>query len=183
MSLLPFLLDEVDRPLRLFDQDFGLGLRLNDLYQPVPNLVKLGYYRPWRHVAGQQSGMSSVQADKDGFHVMLDVQQFSPNEISVKTVENCVVVEGKHDEKPDEHGYVSRHFIRRYVLPEGIRPETITSSLSSDGVLSISAPKALPMPAANERMVPITQTGAPALKQQTEPVGSPAAEGEGRKEQ
>ncbi|KAG8222843.1 hypothetical protein J437_LFUL007551 [Ladona fulva] len=155
----------MDRPLRLFDQDFGLGMRLNDLYQPIPNLLKLGYYRPWRHVTGQRSGVSSVQTNKDNFQVMLDVQQFSPEEISVKTVDNCVVVEGRHEEKQDEHGFVSRHFIRRYVLPEGIRPETITSSLSSDGVLTITAPKALPMPAVNERMVPITQTGVPAVKQ------------------
>lgn len=49
--------------------------------------------------------------------VILDVQQFTPNEISVKTTEKFIIVEGKHEEKADEHGFVSRHFVRRYQLP------------------------------------------------------------------
>jgi len=54
---------------------------------------------------------------------------------------NAVVVEGKHEERADDHGYISRHFVRRYVLPEQYDFEQINSSLSSDGVLTISAPK------------------------------------------
>jgi len=73
--------------------------------------------------------------------VILDVQQFSPDEITVKTVDNHVVVEAKHEEKQDEHGYVSRHFVRRYVLPPSHDLVNITSTLSSDGVLTITAPK------------------------------------------
>lgn len=33
---------------------------------------------------------------KDGFQGSLDVQHFAPNEISVKTVDNSIIVEGKH---------------------------------------------------------------------------------------
>jgi len=73
--------------------------------------------------------------------VILDVQQFSPNEITVKTVDNCVIVEAKHEEKKDEHGFISRQFVRRYVVPSSHDLLSITSSLSSDGVLTISAPK------------------------------------------
>ena len=69
------------------------------------------------------------------------MQQFSPEEISVKAVENSVMIEGKHEEKQDEHGFVSRHFIRRYLLPPNVRSEDIQSSLSSDGVLIVTAPK------------------------------------------
>jgi len=73
--------------------------------------------------------------------VILDVQQFSPNEITVKTVDNYIIVEAKHEEKKDEHGFISRSFVRRYVLPSTHDLNNITSSLSSDGVLTISAPK------------------------------------------
>lgn len=73
--------------------------------------------------------------------VILDVQQFSPDEITVKTVDNHVTVEAKHEEKQDEHGYVSRHFVRRYVLPSSHDLVNVTSTLSSDGVLTITAPK------------------------------------------
>lgn len=73
--------------------------------------------------------------------MILDVQQFSPNEVTVKTVDRTVVVEGKHSEKADEHGFISRHFVRKYLLPEDIDLEQVASTLSSDGVLTISAPK------------------------------------------
>lgn len=89
----------------------------------------------------------------------LDVQQFTPEEVSVKMVGNQIVIEGKHEEKQDEHGYISRHFIRKYMLPEGHNPEEVSSSLSSDGVLTISAPRLKLEGTGAERVVPITATG------------------------
>lgn len=73
--------------------------------------------------------------------MILDVQQFSPEEITVKTVGKNIIIEAKHEERQDEHGFVSRHFLRRYVLPPSHDVINITSSLSSDGVLTITAPK------------------------------------------
>lgn len=73
---------------------------------------------------------------------VLDVQQFAPGEITAKVADGAVIVEGKHEEKPDEHGFVSRHFVRRYVPPvEEVDLEKVVLSLSSDGVLTISIPK------------------------------------------
>lgn len=71
----------------------------------------------------------------------MDVQQFSPNEITVKVTEGAVIVEGKHEEKQDEHGFISRHFVRRYTLPKDVDVNNVVSSLSSDGVLTVSVPK------------------------------------------
>ncbi|KAL3221164.1 hypothetical protein MRX96_029505 [Rhipicephalus microplus] len=46
-----------------------------------------------------------------------------PEEITVKTQDNCVVIHGKHEEKSDDRGcYVKREFTRRYVLPEDVDP-------------------------------------------------------------
>lgn len=70
----------------------------------------------------------------------LDVQQFKPEEVNVKVVNNYVVVNAKHEERNDEHGFISREFTRRYLLPSDVNPDAISSSLSSDGVLSIQAP-------------------------------------------
>lgn len=95
---------------------------------------------------------------KDGFQVSVDVQQFTPNEISVKTNDNSVMIIGKHEERPDEHGYISRQFVRRYTLPPGYDPNTISTELSSDGILTIKAP--LPKALENkERLVSIQHTG------------------------
>lgn len=73
--------------------------------------------------------------------VNLDVQQFKPEEINVKVVDDHLVVEGKHEERQDKHGYISRQFTRRYKLPENVELESLKSTLSSDGILAITAPK------------------------------------------
>uniref|UniRef100_A0A8D8GA85 Protein lethal(2)essential for life n=1 Tax=Culex pipiens TaxID=7175 RepID=A0A8D8GA85_CULPI len=93
---------------------------------------------------------------KEDFEVSIDVQNFKPEEISVKMVENYITIEGKHEEKQDEHGFVSRHFVRKYRLPEGHDMEKVASSLSSDGVLTIRAPRlALHEAPAMDRTIPV----------------------------
>lgn len=89
----------------------------------------------------------------------MDVQQFAPDEINVKTVGKFVVVEAKHDERQDEHGYIQRHFVRRYALPENVEPNDVVSSLSSDGVLTIAVRNPIVLPDKHERIVPIQFTG------------------------
>ncbi|XP_064556832.1 heat shock protein 26-like [Drosophila montana] len=100
------------------------------------------------------------QVGKDGFQVCMDVTQFAPSELNVKVVDNSIVVEGKHEEREDDHGYISRHFVRRYALPQGYEADKVVSSLSSDGVLTVSVPKPQPIEdKSKERVVQIQQVG------------------------
>lgn len=86
----------------------------------------------------------------------MNVSHFKPEEVNVKTVDNTIVIHGKHEEKSDEHGFIMREFTRRYMLPEGTEPETVTSTLTADGMLVIEAPKkAIEPPPRNERTIPI----------------------------
>lgn len=159
--MLPFLLTYDNHPHRLLDQDFGLPMTTNDMLTSAVNpLMSWDYYRPWRLNADQSHNQvgSTIKRDKNKFQINLDVQHFAPEEITVKTVDGYVMIEGKHEEKKDEHGFISRQFTRRYMLPEGCNPELVQSKLSSDGVLSIIAPRAAPE-SKNERTVPIAQTG------------------------
>ncbi|XP_055914204.1 heat shock protein 23-like [Eupeodes corollae] len=107
--------------------------------------------------ANQNSAVSNV--GKDGFQVCMDVQQFKPSELSVKVVDNAVVVEGKHEEREDDHGYISRHFVRRYTLPKNYDSDKVMSTLSSDGVLTVSIPKPAIEEKSNEKIIQIQQTG------------------------
>jgi len=150
------------------DQHFGLGLSLDDLLSPLPvpsgmrgMRCPAGYYRPWSTAIARNDAGSTIVANKDKFEVNLDVQQFAPEEITVKvTGKNTITVEGKHEEKQDEHGFVSRHFVRKYILPEGHDVDNIVSNLSSDGVLSITAPR-VEQGDDEHRHIPIQQTGVP----------------------
>lgn len=156
---------ERPRPRRLLDQHFGLGLTPQDYLTIVAVPQANNYYRPWRNLqtAARDIGCT-IKEEKDKFQVNLDVQHFAPEEISVKTCDGYLVIEAKHEEKKDEHGFISRSFSRRYLLPEGIDADLVTSKLSSDGVLSISAPLKVPQKGSNERVVPIVHTG-PVKKQ------------------
>lgn len=175
MSLLPYIVNELVRdaydPLSsLYDQHFGLGLLNDDLYRrPAINAytapILAGYLRPHRHSHPEESGISAISNQKDQFKVNLDVQQFKPEEVNVKVVDDYLVVEGKHEERQDKHGFISRQFTRRYKLPQNVNLEAIASSLSSDGILSITAPKKVEKTDAKEISIPVVQTNQPAIKQ------------------
>ncbi|XP_042912226.1 protein lethal(2)essential for life [Parasteatoda tepidariorum] len=159
-SLLPLLSrrswwDSFDYPATLLDQNFGMGLMDSDL---LPPRLYRGYLlRPRTQLNLDSSGQSEVKNDKDNFEVKLNVSHFKPDEISVKTVDNTVVIHGKHEEKTDEHGFITREFTRRYMLPDGTEPETVKSSLTPNGILVIEAPKkAIEPPPTDEKIIPIT---------------------------
>uniref|UniRef100_A0A1B6EBJ4 SHSP domain-containing protein n=1 Tax=Clastoptera arizonana TaxID=38151 RepID=A0A1B6EBJ4_9HEMI len=182
MALHPFifneLLNELNRPT-IFDQNFGLGIPSNELACPIMPFYG-GYYRPYhRYMEPRESGTSNIVNDKEGFKVNLDVQQFKPEELKVKVVDDFVVVEGKHEERSDAHGYIARQFTRRYKLPKDINTKALESKLSSDGVLQLHAPK-LALPNAKEISIPIIHTNQPAIKQQTK---EPIEESKGKKEE
>lgn len=102
----------------------------------------------------------SSSIGKEGFQVSMDVQQFLPNELTVKTIDNYIVIEGKHQEREDDHGFISRHFIRKYLIPKGYDPTSAISSLSSDGILTVSVPKPILIEnKSNERIIQIQHTG------------------------
>lgn len=77
----------------------------------------------------------------------------------MKTSGNSVVIEGKHEERPDEHGYVQRHFVRRYQLPDTHDVAHVQTTLSSDGVLTVKAPMKHEAIKSNEKEIPIQHTG------------------------
>lgn len=132
--------------------EYGLQRDMRDAFGTLNRLGR---------VANRMSReLANVQDSKDRFQVNLDCSHFKPEEINVKVVDNSLVVDAKHEERSDEHGYISRQFTRRYVLPDNIEMEKMQSKLGVDGVLSICAPKKVEHQIeANERRIPITLTG------------------------
>ncbi|CAI9603794.1 unnamed protein product [Staurois parvus] len=89
----------------------------------------------------QDSGISEIRSDSDRFVINLDVKHFSPDDLTVKMKDDFVEIHGKHSERQDDHGSVSREFNRRYHLPPNLDKSSVSSSLSSDGILTFSGPK------------------------------------------
>lgn len=162
--------DAWDYPSRIFDQKFGVVLRDEDLLDRDPfarrTLSTLSSSPRRGQVGGgiceatpRSTGVSEVVNDESKFEVRLDVSFFKPSEITVKVVgTDEVLVHGRHEERQDEHGYVSREFKRRYMLPPDVDPDQVSSEFLADeeGVLVIRAAKKSPEPATiKERVVPI----------------------------
>src|SRR6185437_10835082 len=83
-------------PDLLLDEVFG------DFYDPVP----YNFY-------GDNLMVPATKPDQN-FQVQLDVSQFTPDEIKVRVLGRDVIIDGKHEERRDDHGYISRSFRRRY---------------------------------------------------------------------
>ncbi|XP_035235027.1 heat shock protein 67B1 [Anguilla anguilla] len=143
---------------RIFDQDFGtppfpmpcdlswaesagrqLGTSSWMGYRRAP-LFSSSAQTPLHPCPKLPGGVSEILTGQDRWQVNLDVNHFSPEEISIKTKEGYLEITGKHEEREDEHGFVSRYFTRKYKLPAAIDLHHVSSSLSGDGVLSVEGP-------------------------------------------
>ncbi|XP_016839873.1 alpha-crystallin A chain isoform X3 [Nasonia vitripennis] len=101
---------------------------------------------------GLNSPLIQDEGDNKMLKLRFDVSQYTPEEIVVKTVDNKLLVHAKHEEKTDTKS-VYREYNREFLLPKGTNPETIKSSLSKDGVLTVEAP--LPALGQGEKLIPI----------------------------
>nr|APX61063.1 heat shock protein 18.6 [Antheraea pernyi] len=103
---------------------------------------------PWREE-------NTVKTEYDKYVINLAVKDFAPDEIKVKTADGTIIVEGKHEERQDEHGFVSRQFKRKYKLPVGCQLENAISKLSHDGILMITVPRSLEQ----DTIIPVSHEG------------------------
>ncbi|XP_075162538.1 heat shock protein 23-like [Haematobia irritans] len=142
--------------LSLADDLHRLSLAASSFYDTFPPYFR---HSQCPALVGGDACDKAQTIGKDGFQVCIDVQQFKPSELNVKVVDNFILVEGKHEEREDEHGYISRSFVRRYALPKEYNPNKVVSTLSSDGVLTVSIPKPQIEDKSGERIVQIQQVG------------------------
>lgn len=135
VSLIPKLFsywwENLDRPHILLDQRFAMRWHLNRFFGPsifdsrFEKLLAEDFHRPWSEFLREyENGWSIVKNDKDKFHVSLDVQQFKPDEINIKMIDNFVVIEGK-----------KIRYIRYEISILAIKISSFLISLKSDFVI------------------------------------------------
>uniref|UniRef100_UPI00398ED036 heat shock protein beta-2 n=1 Tax=Pristiophorus japonicus TaxID=55135 RepID=UPI00398ED036 len=127
---------EKESPTTIYDQNFGEGLSPEDILAPT---LYHGYYIRPRINKQLDRGFSEIATKDHKFQAFLDVCQFLPDEISVRTVDNLLEVSGRHPQKLDSHGFISREFTRTYILPLDVDPLLVRTTLSHDGILCIEA--------------------------------------------
>lgn len=162
MSFFPLLVnlaDDLDE-LDLDNTRFTVGRWPQELQCPERRKIIPYHPAPYWQLDDCSTGGSEARMTKaDGFQMTMDVSEFQTHEIEVKTRAHSVIVEGRHEEREDDHGFVSRHFVRRFEVPAVCDIRDVVSTLSSDGILVVRAPlKAVPE-GTDERLIEVTQTG------------------------
>lgn len=153
MSLLPLVLRDMLRPLRMLENQMKLTEELLH-----PSLYRVNRPRYTLDFEEDLMKRDAVIQDKEKFQLKLDVQDFKPEEITVKTLDgNAIQIEAKHEEKHDNNGFISRQLVKRFVLPKEHDLKSVISSLSSDGVLTITAPRRVEE--LEEKTIPVTHEG------------------------
>lgn len=114
----------------------------------------------------KRNEIASKHCGKDGFEVRLNVEKFKPEEVTVKVVDNSIVIEAKCERKTDNE-YLSSEYRRRYELPDGFRADDVNSTISTDGVLTVKCPRP-PIDKSSVRQIEIEQTGPVRHQQRSE---------------
>ncbi|XP_071013234.1 heat shock protein beta-8 [Oncorhynchus clarkii lewisi] len=87
---------------------------------------------------------SPTQTPGEPWKVCVNVHSFNPEELNVKTKDGFVEVSGKHEEKQEEGGIVTKNFTKKIQIPIDLDPLTVFASLSPEGVLIIEARQSPP---------------------------------------
>merc|ERR1739838_590549 len=114
---------EEDFGMPMSDYDFELARRRffrdpTSLSNRQPTMTMFADRQPmmsmtsFRPSFNQQlsEGRSDVSTADGMFKITLDVKNFDPEDIKVKTVGDVVEIQGRHEEKKDETGVVKRDF-------------------------------------------------------------------------
>uniref|UniRef100_A0A1I7RR35 SHSP domain-containing protein n=1 Tax=Bursaphelenchus xylophilus TaxID=6326 RepID=A0A1I7RR35_BURXY len=98
---------------------------------------------------------TKIHNDRNRFSVEIDAYQFRPEELQVKTLDDTLLIEGRHEDVKDSDNYTKMYFVRKYQLPPDVHPQDITSSIDSSGRLNVEAKKPYAAIEGRERTIPI----------------------------
>ncbi|XP_041854615.1 heat shock protein beta-8 [Melanotaenia boesemani] len=119
---------------RLGTSPFGSGLRPG-----FPARQSTGGPTLYTRYGEPSSRSSPITTGGEPWKVCVNVHSFKPEELHVKTKDGFVEVSGKHEEKQEEGGIVTKNFTKKIQIPTDVDPLTVFASLSPEGVLIIEA--------------------------------------------
>ncbi|KAK7156289.1 hypothetical protein R3I94_006387 [Phoxinus phoxinus] len=128
-------------PLPSTHRIYGFGENLPDSNQFSP-FYTMPYYRPYicrlpTFFPNSERAKFKMKIDRNRFVIKLDVKNCSPDELTVKLNDDCLEI---HWQPEDEDGFGPKEFYMKFKIPPDVDSGSITSSLSSEGLLTISTP-------------------------------------------
>jgi len=95
---------------------------------------------------GEAAHNIQVSASNDKFMIQLELPGFAPEDFSLKTKDDIIIIEAVHNAKSDDGSSDSRKFTKEFKMPAGVVTEQLSSTYSGTGILSVSAPRVISAP-------------------------------------
>jgi len=95
---------------------------------------------------GEAAHNIQVSASNDKFMIQLELPGFAPEDFSLKTKDDIIIIEAVHNAKTEDGSSDSRKFTKEFKMPGGVMTEKLASTYSGTGILTISAPRAINAP-------------------------------------
>jgi len=95
---------------------------------------------------GEAAHNIQVSASNDKFMIQLELPGFSPEDFSLKTKDDVIIIEAKHNAKTEDGSTDTRQFTKEFKMPSGVATDKLGSTYSGAGILTISAPRAIAAP-------------------------------------
>merc|ERR1711962_1768545 len=87
-----------------------------------------------------------VSASNEKFQIQLELPGFAPEDFSLKTKDDIIIVEAIHEAQNEDGSTDSRKFIKEFKMPSGVVTEKLASTYSGQGILTVSAPRVIEAP-------------------------------------
>ncbi|CAL4122744.1 unnamed protein product [Meganyctiphanes norvegica] len=100
------------------------------------------FYRNMREKSTNEEtqAVNSIENDKS-YKIVIDVQGYDENNVKVMIVSDKEILVNGQQEIKDRSNTATRIFRRRFVLSNSVKTASVVSAVSSDGILTITAPK------------------------------------------
>ena len=108
----------------------------------------------YKHGSGNGFASKFSLFPRDKYELVVDVSNYEPNEVSVSTEGDLLIVNAKHEETDSERGYTSKEFTNKYTLPSNVDKGKMTCVFKPNRCLMIEAPLVIE-DEPNTRRIPI----------------------------
>jgi len=95
---------------------------------------------------GEAAHNIQVSASNDKFQIQLELPGFSPEDFSLKTKGDLIVVEAVHETKSEDGSSQTRSFSKEFKMPAGVVSEQLSSKYDGHGILTVNAPRVISAP-------------------------------------
>jgi len=95
---------------------------------------------------GEAAHNIQVSASNDKFQIQLELPGFAPEDFSLKTKDDIIIVEAIHNTKSEDGSTNTRQFSKEFKMPGGVVSEQLASTYSGTGILTVSAPRVIQAP-------------------------------------